>query len=93
MNASWPVYSVFMLSHFPAPQHQAASAMYTAGWNLASAVAARLSGRLQMDFGFTLPFLITITCYSAATLFLSRRFLKEDSKKPVTPTAIKEEIE
>ncbi|MDO8805742.1 MAG: MFS transporter [Elusimicrobiota bacterium] len=93
MNASWPVYSVFMLSHFPAPQHQAASALYTAGWNLASAVSARLSGRLQMDFGFTLPFLITITCYSAASLFLSRRFLKEDSKKPVTPTAIKEEIE
>jgi MFS family permease len=93
MNASWPVYSVFLLSHFPASQHQAASAMFTAGWNLASALSARLSGRLQMDFGFTLPFLITITCYSAATLLLSRRFLKEDSKKPVTPTAIKEELE
>ena len=93
MNASWPVYSVFMLSHFPAPQQQAASALYTAGWNLANALAARLSGRLQMDFGFTLPFLITITCYSAATLFLSRRFLKEDSKKAVAPTALKEELE
>ena len=93
MNASWPVYSVFMLSHFPASQHPAASALYTAGWNLSSALSARLSGRLQMDFGFTLPFLITITCYSAATLLLSRRFLKEDSKKPVAPTGIKEEIE
>ncbi len=93
MNASWPVYSVFLLSHFATPQQQAASAIYTAGWNLANALAARLSGRLQMDFGFTLPFLITIVCYSAATLLLSRRFLKEDSKKAVTPTAIKEEIE
>ena len=93
MNASWPVYSVFMLSHFPASQHQAASALFTAGWNLSSALSARLSGRLQMDFGFTLPFLITITCYSAATLLLSRRFLKEDNKKAVTQTAIKEEIE
>ncbi len=93
MNASWPVYSVFLLSHFPASQHQAASALFTAGWNLSSALSARLSGRLQMDFGFTLPFLITITCYSAATLLLSRRFLKEDSKKAVTQTAIKEEIE
>jgi len=93
MNASWPVYSVFLLSHFPAPQHQATSALYTAGWNLSQALSARLSGRLQMDFGFTLPFLITITCYSAATLLLSRRFLKEDSKKSVTLTAIKEEIE
>jgi len=93
MNASWPVYSVFMLSHFPPGQHQAASAIYTAGWNLANAASARLSGRLQMDFGFTLPFLITITCYSAATLLLSRKFLKEDSKKAVSPTAIKEEIE
>jgi MFS family permease len=93
MNASWPVYSVFMLGHFPAPQHQAASALYTAGWNLANAASARLSGRLQMDFGFTLPFLITITCYAAATLMLSRRFLKEDSKKAVSQTAIKEEPE
>lgn len=93
MNASWPVYSVFMLGHFPPAQHQAASALYTAGWNLASAAAARLSGRLQMDFGFTLPFLVTITCYSAATLLLSRKFLKEDSKKPVQATAIKEEAE
>jgi hypothetical protein len=42
-----------------------------------------------MDSGFTLPFLITITCYSAATLFLSRRFLKEDSKKAVGQTALK----
>jgi MFS family permease len=93
MNASWPVYSVFMLSHFTSPQQQAASALYTAGWNLANALAARLSGRLQMDFGFTLPFLITITCYSAATLFLSRRFLKEDSKKAVGQTALKEGLE
>ncbi len=93
MNASWPVYSVFMLSHFPAGQQQAASAVYTAGWNLANALSARMSGRLQMDFGFTLPFLITITCYSAATLFLSRRFLKEDSKKAVGQTALKEELE
>jgi len=93
MNASWPVYSVFMLGHFPTAQHPAASAIYTAGWNLASALSARLSGRLQMDFGFTLSFLITITAYSAATLLLSRRFLKEDTKTPVAPTSIKEEIE
>lgn len=93
MNAGWPIYSVFMLGHFPAAQHQAASALYTTGWNLANSSGARLSGRLQMDFGFTLPFLITITCYSAATLLLSRKFLKEDSKKAVAATAIKEEAE
>jgi MFS family permease len=93
MNASWPIYSVFMLGHFPAPQHQAASAIYTAGWKLSSALAARLSGRLQMDFGFTLPFMITITCYCAATLLLSRKFMRKDSKKAVTPTAIREELE
>ncbi|HCC47667.1 MAG TPA: hypothetical protein DEQ38_06065 [Elusimicrobia bacterium] len=93
MNAGWPIYSVFMLDHFQPAQHQAASALYTTCWNLANSAGARLSGRLQMDFGFTLPFLITITCYCAATLLLSRKFLKEDSKKAVLPTAIKEEIE
>ncbi len=93
MNAGWPIYSVFMLDHFPAAQHQGVSALYTTLWNLANSAGARLSGRLQMDFGFTLPFLITITCYCAATLLLSRKFLKEDTKKPVPPTAIPEQIE
>lgn len=93
MNAGWPIYSVFMLDHFPTAQHQGISALYTTLWNLSNSAGARLSGRLQMDFGFTLPFLITITCYCAATLLLSRKFLKEDNKKPVPPTAIKEEIE
>ena len=97
MNASWPIYSVFMLSHFPAAQHSAASAMYSSCWNLAFSLGARLSGRLQMDFGFTLPFLITIVCYCLATLFLSRRFLKEDDKeddkKTVPPAVLKEEME
>lgn len=93
MNAGWPVYSVFMLDHFQPAQHQAVSALYTTCWNLSNSAGARLSGRLQMDFGFDLPFLITITCYCAATLLLSRKFLKEDSKKPVAPSPLREEQE
>ena len=81
MNASWPVYSVFMLGNFPAAQHSGASALYSSGWNLTFALGARLSGRLQMDFGFTLPFLITIICYCAATLLLSRKFLRVEIKE------------
>jgi MFS family permease len=94
MNASWPVYSVFMLSHFPEAQHSAASAMYSSLWNLTFSAGARLSGRLQTDFGFTLPFLITIVAYSLATLMLSKRFLREDTDpKTVPPEPIKEELE
>jgi MFS family permease len=84
MNASWPVYSVFMLGNFPAAQHAGASALYSSGWNLTFALGARLSGRLQMDFGFTLPFLITIVCYCAATLLLSRKFLRAEIKAAAT---------
>ena len=93
MNASWPIYSVFMLGHFPAAQHSAASAMYSAGWNLTYSLGARLSGRLQMNFGFTIPFLMTIVCYCLATLLLSKRFLGEDDKKTAEPAALKEEME
>jgi MFS family permease len=95
MNASWPIYSVFMLSHFKKEAHPAASAMYTAGWSLMWAFSAKLSGTLQMDFGFTLPFLITIICYCAATLMLSRWFLRKDGKRaPTTPDGVlKEEME
>jgi len=60
---------------------RAESAIYTAGWKLSSAAAARLSGRLQMDFDFTMPFMITIIRYCTATLLLSRKFLREDNKK------------
>ncbi|MCM2266501.1 MAG: MFS transporter [Elusimicrobiales bacterium] len=92
MNASWPVYSVFMLGHFPSAQHQAVSSIYTAAWNLSFSASTRLSGRLQMDFGFTLPFLITITCYAFATLLLSRMFLRAPgtNKKAAGPAALPE---
>ena len=95
MNASWPVYSVFMLSHFKKEAHPLASAMYTAGWSLTWAFGAKLSGTLQMDFGFNMSFLITIICYCAATLALSRRFLREDDKKISAAAGgiIKEEME
>lgn len=95
MNASWPVYSVFMLGHFPQGQHQAVNSLYTAGWNLTFAASTRLSGRLQMDFGFTLPFLITITCYAFATLLLSWRFLRSEkaNKKAAGPAALEEGME
>jgi len=77
MNASWPVYSVFMLSHFKKEAHPLAScAMYTAGWSLLWAFGAKFSGTLQMDFGFTMPFLITIVCYCIATIILSRYFTR-----------------
>lgn len=86
MNASWPVYGVFMLSHFKKDAHPLASAMYTSGWSLLWAFGAKISGTLQMDFGFSMPFLITIVCYSAATLLLSRFFLRGDGKKtPPSP--------
>ena len=94
MNASWPIYSVFMLSHFPQAQHSSVSAMYSSLWNLTFSLGARLSGRLQMDFGFTLPFLITIVCYCTATLVLSRRFLRKDGSRTTVPAEpIKEELE
>ncbi|MEI7481243.1 MAG: MFS transporter [Elusimicrobiota bacterium] len=85
MNASSPIYSVFMLSRFKKEAHPLASAMYTACWSLLWALGAKLSGTLQMDFGFTMSFLITIICYCAATLVLSRCFLRENGKR--TPPA------
>jgi len=78
MNASSPVYSVFMLSHFKKELHPLASAVYTSFWSLLWAFGAKLSGVLQMDFGFKMSFLITIVCYSLGTIVLSRRFLRED---------------
>ena len=81
MNASWPVYSVFMLSHFKKGTHPLASAIYTSCWSLLWAFGAKLSGVLQMDFGFKMSFLITIVCYCLATIVLSRRFLREEAGK------------
>jgi MFS family permease len=93
MNASWPIYSVFMLSHFKKETHSLASALYTAAWSLPWAFGTKLSGTLQMDFGFNMSFLITIVCYCTATLFLSRRFLREDGKKDSGPAILPEIME
>ncbi len=93
MNASWPIYSVFMLSHFKKEDHPMASALYTAGWGLCWASGAKLSGILQMDYGFNMSFLITIVCYCSATLLLSRWFRKEDDKKTFAPVIITEAME
>jgi hypothetical protein len=48
-----------------------------------------------MDFGFTLPFLITITCYAFATLLLSWRFLRSErvNKNAAGPAALEEGME
>ncbi|OGS47296.1 MAG: hypothetical protein A3J79_10425, partial [Elusimicrobia bacterium RIFOXYB2_FULL_62_6] len=81
MNASWPLYSVFMLSRFDKKVHPMVSAMYATAWNLLWSLGARLSGTMQMEFGWTVPFLGTIVCYATATLILSRRFLREETKK------------
>ncbi|MFA7008011.1 MAG: MFS transporter [Elusimicrobiales bacterium] len=95
MNAGGPIYGVFMLSRFKKEAHALASAVYTACWSLLWAFGAKLSGKLQMDFGFNMSFLITIICYSAATLVLSRRFLREDEQKTPPPVGglLKEEME
>lgn len=81
MNASWPLYSVFMLSRFDKKSHAMVSAMYATAWNLLWSLGARMSGTMQMEFGWTVPFLGTIVCYATATLILSRRFLREETKK------------
>jgi predicted MFS family arabinose efflux permease len=82
-----------MLSHFRKEAHPLASALYTGGWSLAFAFGAKLSGTLQMDFGFNMPFLITIVCYCAATLLLSRWFLRSDGKRTYGPPLPKEAME
>jgi predicted MFS family arabinose efflux permease len=91
MNASWPVYSVFMMSRFKKEEHRMASALYSTAWNLLWASGAKLSGTLQMASGFTMPFLITIVCYCAATLMLSRWFLREEGAKAAGPVILREE--
>jgi MFS family permease len=73
MNASWPVFTVYMLSNFTPARHAGATALYIAGWNLVFAAGARASGSLQMTSGFTLPFLGTIACYTLATALLALR--------------------
>lgn len=81
MNASWPLYSVFMLGRFDKKDHAMVSAIYAMAWNLLWSLGARMSGTMQMEFGWTVPFLGTIICYATATLILSRKFLREEVKK------------
>ncbi len=87
MNASWPIYPVFMLGHFEKRHHALVSALYASAWNLLWSLGARLSGTMQMEFGWNMPFLCTIVCYSAATLILSRKFLRAGQPHAAPPVA------
>lgn len=74
MNTSGPIYSVFLMEHFEEKHRPVISAAYGIAWNTCWSIGASTSGKMQMGWGFDMPFMATLVTYASATLLLMAWF-------------------
>ncbi|GAB4577611.1 MAG: MFS transporter [Anaerolineales bacterium] len=66
MNMSNPVYQTFVMEHVDPESRATVASLTSMAWNFGWAFSPSVSGMLQVESGFGLPFLITIVCYIIA---------------------------
>jgi len=81
MNTSGPIYSVFLMEHFEEKHRPVISAAYGIMWNTCWSIGASTSGKMQMNWGFDMPFMATLVTYASATLLLMAWFLHGGDKR------------
>jgi MFS family permease len=85
MQASTPLIGAFVMETVP-PALRARSASFTnLVWNAGWAASATLSGLLIVRFGYAVPFYVTATLYSGASLWLYRSFRHVADRSRATP--------
>lgn len=82
MNASTPIYSMFLMEQAGKNRRILLSAVYGVLWNFFWSLGAGESGKLQAVRGFDLPFVITFATYAAATVLISGWFGTNSATKP-----------
>jgi len=80
MNMSNPVYQTFVMEHVDPDARATVASLTSMAWNFGWAFSPVVSGYLQVQNGFNLPFTITIVSYTLAVtlywLFFWRRSTK-----------------
>ncbi len=63
MNMSSPVYQTFVMEHVESSARATVASLTSMAWNFGWAFSPTISGWLQVKYGFTPPFIGTITLY------------------------------
>jgi MFS family permease len=81
MNMSSPVYQTFVMEHVEPSARATVASLVSMAWNFGWAFSPSISGWLQVNYGFGLPFLGTILLYTIS-IFLYWAFFWRGAKNP-----------
>jgi MFS family permease len=85
MNMSSPVYETFVMEHVEPSARATVASLVSMAWNFGWALSPTISGSLQVQYGFGLPFLGTIILYTISTIMYWTFFLRGKQKRESAP--------
>jgi MFS family permease len=86
MNMSSPVYQTFVMEQVEAKSRAMVASLVSMAWNFGSVFSPKISGDLQVKYGFGPPFVGTIILYTVSVfLYWFFWWRKSDSPQPVSP--------
>jgi MFS family permease len=89
MNMSSPVYETFVMEHVEPSARAMVASLTSMAWSFGWAFSPSISGSLQVKYGFSIPFLGTISLYTVAIfmywLFFWKNKAPQGSSEPSTP--------
>jgi MFS family permease len=82
MNMSTPVYQTFVMEQVEAPARAMVASLVSMAWNFGWAFSPTVSGWMQVNYGFGMPFLGTIVLYTIS-VYLYWVFFWKGATRPV----------
>ncbi|NOH01458.1 MAG: MFS transporter [Chloroflexi bacterium] len=87
MNMSSPVYQTFVMEHVEPSGRATVASLTSMAWNFGWAFSPTISGWLQVKYGFTPPFIGTITLYTISVLMYWAFFWRRKIEPAQLPVA------
>ncbi len=85
MNMSGPVYQTFVMEQVETSARATVASLVSMSWNFGWAFSPMISGWLQVNYGFGLPFLGTIMLYTVSVFLYWYFFLHHQPEKTMLP--------
>ena len=85
MNMSGPVYQTFVMEQVETSARATVASLVSMSWNFGWAFSPMISGWLQVNYGFGLPFLGTILLYTVSVFLYWYFFLHHQPEKTMLP--------
>lgn len=85
MNMSGPVYQTFVMEEVEPRARATVASLVSMSWNFGWAFSPMISGWLQVNYGFGLPFLGTIILYTLSVILYWYFFWRRDPRQALAP--------